>query len=62
MSSSFNSFETIISSNWRTMTSDASVSSPSTMKTNSNVNQKKGAERLFQYFEADDSDPEDYAR
>lgn len=44
------------------MASDGSVSSPSTMKANSNVNQKKGAERLFQYFEADDSDPEDYAR
>lgn len=28
----------------------------------SNANQKHGAERLFQYFEADDSDPEDYAR
>lgn len=59
---SVNSFETLIPRNWRTMASDGSVSSPSTIKTNSNVNQKKGAERLFQYFEADDSDPEDYAR
>ncbi|XP_055923341.1 protein charlatan isoform X2 [Eupeodes corollae] len=27
-----------------------------------NANQKRGAERLFQYLEADGSDPEDYAR
>lgn len=26
------------------------------------TNQKRGAERLFQYFEADGSDPEDYSR
>lgn len=46
------------------MMSGADVSSPNTTKTNgnSNINQKKGAERLFQYMEADDSDPEDYAR
>lgn len=29
---------------------------------NSNGNQKTGAERLFQYMEADGSDPEDYTR
>ncbi|GAB0087836.1 protein charlatan [Sergentomyia squamirostris] len=29
---------------------------------NSSTNQKKGAERLFQYMEADGSDPEDYSR
>ncbi|XP_055313876.1 protein charlatan [Sitodiplosis mosellana] len=64
-SNSFNVMQGSTSAhNWRTMVGDASVSSPSTMKSNvnSNVNQKKGAERLFQYFEADDSDPEDYAR
>lgn len=41
-----------------------SVGLSNTIKTNGNscTNQKRGAERLFQYFEADDSDPEDYAR
>lgn len=28
----------------------------------SSGSQKRGAERLFQYMEADGSDPEDYAR
>lgn len=29
---------------------------------NSSASQKRGAERLFQYMEADGSDPEDYTR
>lgn len=44
--------------------SNRSSVTSSTSKSNGNnsTNQKRGAERLFQYFEADDSDPEDYAR
>lgn len=43
------------------------ITSPSLSKSNgsNSTNQKRGAERLFQYFGADDSDPEnpeDYAR
>lgn len=54
----------IFRSNWRTEMSGSVVSVSSTPKTNGNncTNQKRGAERLFQYLEADDSDPEDYAR
>lgn len=44
------------------MSSDASSVNTSKSNGNSSINQKRGAERLFQYFEADDSDPEDYAR
>lgn len=53
-----------LNSNWRTTLSETGVNSSNLSKLNGNngVNQKSGAERLFQYFEADDSDPEDYAR
>lgn len=46
------------------MLSGTGINTPNVVKTNgsNNLNQKRGAERLFQYFEADDSDPEDYAR
>lgn len=52
---------------WRSNanTSSINTSTNGNTKTNGNVNncnQKRGAERLFQYFEADDSDPEDYSR
>lgn len=40
----------------------ATPSNVSKSNGNSVSNQKRGAERLFQYFGADDSDPEDYAR
>lgn len=53
-------------SNWRSMIGANGSTGVNSTKTNgnntSNTNQKHGAERLFQYFEADDSDPEDYAR
>lgn len=56
-----------IKSNWRSSGSgnDGSTnltSSQSVSKTIDITKQKRGAERLFQYFEADDSDPEDYTR
>lgn len=46
------------------MISGTGPTSPTVSKSNGNSSgtQKRGAERLFQYFEADDSDPEDYAR
>lgn len=39
-----------------------SGNSSSSSSGNGNSKQKRGAERLFQYLEADDSDPEDYTR
>ncbi|XP_031630013.1 protein charlatan [Contarinia nasturtii] len=65
-SNSFNAMQSGSSNqsinNWRLMNN---TGPPDIAKTNgnSNSNQKRGAERLFQYFEAGDSDPEeDYAR
>lgn len=52
-------------SHWRSMIGGGTgITSPGLSKSNgsSSSNQKRGAERLFQYFGADDSDPEDYAR
>lgn len=63
--------------NWRlnanniisvTLATTANSTNSTTTNTNSNVSttqntrQKHGAERLFAYFEADGSDPEDYNR
>lgn len=50
------------SSNW--CSSGTGINTSNVAKTNgsNSMNQKRGAERLFQYFEAEDSDPEDYAR
>lgn len=46
------------------MMSGDNVNSPIASRPNGSgsSNQKRGAERLFQYFEADESDPEDYTR
>lgn len=50
-------------SNANTLSIDSSTNANIKVNGNtSNCNQKRGAERLFQYFEADDSDPEDYSR
>lgn len=38
------------------------IEAPPILQNSTNPNQKRGAERLFQYLEADGSDPEDYAR
>lgn len=56
--------ENFHSSHWRSMIGGTGITSPGLSKSNgsSSSNQKRGAERLFQYFGADDSDPEDYTR
>lgn len=54
-----------IGNNWRSNGSGggstAIMSSSSGVESTSSI-QKRGAERLFQYMEADGSDPEDYTR
>lgn len=55
-----------IGNNWRSSGSGgggstAIMSSSSGVESTSSI-QKRGAERLFQYMEADGSDPEDYTR
>lgn len=52
-----------IGNNWRSTTSSTIMSSTSGSGVESTSSiQKRGAERLFQYMEADGSDPEDYTR
>lgn len=45
-----------------TMTTNLNSTKSTESSGSNNSRQKRGAERLFQYLEADDSDPEDYSR
>lgn len=49
------------SNSWRTTSTTATTIMSSGVESTSST-QKRGAERLFQYMEADGSDPEDYTR
>lgn len=68
---SSNNNQTTISNNWRSSTTTSSMSTSTNPGVgvlgadNSNTTasiQKRGAERLFSYMEADGSDTEDYSR
>lgn len=67
-SNSQNNNQTSISNNWRSTTTSSVMASSSSVGVaidNSNSTssiQKRGAERLFSYMEADGSDTEDYTR
>lgn len=49
-----------LGNNWRAASTTSTIMSSGVESTSST--QKRGAERLFQYMEADGSDPEDYTR
>lgn len=50
-----------LGNSWRTAATTATTIMSSGVESTSST-QKRGAERLFQYMEADGSDPEDYTR
>lgn len=51
-----------LGNNWRSSTSASTLLSSAASSESTSTIQKRGAERLFQYMEADGSDPEDYSR